>query len=86
MSNTSPSPVVTEVETILSDIAPVIPRLAQKIPAKIRGALYIGIPISVTVFDSVAPSLHIGSTVVAVTNAVALFVESFVAVGNTPKA
>lgn len=83
MSNTAP--VVAEVETILSDIAPIVPKLAQKIPTKIRGALYIGIPVAITVFDSVAPSLHIAEVAVAITDAVSAFVLGFVAVGNTPK-
>lgn len=83
MSNTAP--VVTEVETILSDIAPIVPKLAQKIPSKVRAGLYVLAPIAVSVFDVIATG-HLSTSAIAITDAVASFVVSFVAVGNTPKA
>lgn len=83
MSN--PTPVITTIETVLDNIAPFVPMLAQKIPAKVRTGLYIGLPIAGALFDALAPQLGIRGTVVALVDVADSLILGAVAVGNTPR-
>lgn len=81
----SPVPVEQTIETILDDIAPIVPLLAQKIPNGVRASLYAGLPVAGALFDTFAPRFGVSGTAVAIVDLVDAFLLGVVALGNTPR-
>lgn len=82
MSNTNPAPVVAEVQGILDKIVPFLPPLVRRIPWKFRQPVYLGLPVAATIFDSVAPGLHVSGLAIGIVNVAAIAVEGVLAASN----
>lgn len=84
MSNTTPKTAAVEstITTVLDDVAPFIPRLAQRIPTKVRIAAYPLGGAALTIFNSEAGLMHVSDLAVWIVDAVATVALSALTVGN----